>query len=134
MSDWNLDEELGEGRLDAMLTEFYDELFADVIVGFLFLPHDKAELIASQGRWLRGHLGDRAGSWTGGSIRTVHQHLPILPGQFDRRHYILKQLLERWEVPAHVRDEWLRLDAALRPLVLNVGATRRDRILAGEEE
>ena len=133
MSDWNLDDEVGADRLEAMITEFYDELFDDVIVGFLFQPHDKQELIASQLRWLRAHLGDRAGTWNGGSIRKIHQHVPILAGHFDRRHHILKLLLERWEIADHVRDEWLELDAALRPLVLNLGAMERDRILSSEE-
>ena len=133
MSDWNLDEELG-ADLEPMIREFYDELFDDVIVGFLFQPHDKEELIASQIRWLRAHLGDRAGTWDGGSIRKIHARLPILSGHFDRRHHILKLLLERWDVPDRVREEWLLLDAALRPLVLNLGAIERDRILSDEDD
>lgn len=116
-----------------MISEFYDELFDDVIVGFLFHPHDKADLIASQLRWLRAHLGDRMGTWDGGSIRKIHAHLPILAGHFDRRHHILVGLLDRWDVPEHVHDEWIALDASLRPLVLNVGAIERDRILSESE-
>ena len=125
---WNLDEELGVGQLEPMIREFYDTLFDDVLVGFLFTPHDKESLVASQMRWLRAHLGDRSGSWDGGSIRALHEHLPILAGHFDRRHYVLRQLLQRWDVPAHVQDEWLRLDESLRPLVINLGAAAADAL------
>lgn len=126
---YNLDAAVGPERLEAIVRELYDLLFDDVLVGFLFAPHDKETLIASQQRWLRAHLGDRAGEWHGGSIRALHHHLPILPGHFDRRHFLLKGILERHEVPEHVREEWLSLDLALRPLVLNLGAAERDRIL-----
>ena len=132
MSDWDLDEEVGTARLEAMIRELYDVLFADVLVGFLFEPHDKEMLIASQQRWLRSHLGRRSETWQGRSIRASHEHLPILSGHFDRRHFVLRGLLERWEIPDHVRDEWLQLDQSLRPLVLNLGAERRDQMLEDE--
>lgn len=119
--------------LAVMIREFYDALFDDIIVGFLFQPHDKEALIASQVRWLRAHLGNRSEKWDGGSIRSLHAHLPILAGQFDRRHHLLVELLQRWDVPNAVRDEWLQLDRSLRPLVLNLGAAERDRIL-GEQD
>lgn len=127
---YDLDEQVPE--LEALIREFYDALFVDVLVGFLFQPHDKEALIASQIRWLRAHLGDRKGTWGGGSIRAIHANLPILAGQFDRRHHVLEELLGKWEVPREVRDEWLLLDKSLRPLVLNLGAVSRDRFL--EEE
>ncbi len=127
---YQLDREVPD--LEPMIREFYDELFDDVIVGFLFQPFDKEKLVASQIRWLRAHLGNRSGDWDGGSIREIHQRLPILAGQFDRRHFLLRQVLERWKVPEHVQMEWIRLDQALRPLVLNLGAMQRDRVL--EEE
>lgn len=131
MTDFNLDREVPQ--LEQLVTEFYDALFDDVIIGFLFQPHDKRELVVSQMKWLRAHLGDRAGVWDGASIRAIHQHLPILSGMFDRRHQILVEVLDRWDVPDVVREEWLTLDASLRPLVLNLGAIERDRIL-GESE
>ena len=129
MADWNIDAEVGEGALEAVVTELYDRLFDDIIVGFLFRDSHKPSLIESQQNWVRAHLGDRAQTWDGPSIRTIHKTLPILSGQFDRRHQILREVLEAHEVPEHVRDAWLELDSALRPLVLNLGAEEIDRRL-----
>lgn len=125
-----VDELGGRDRLEAMMREFYDALFDDVLVGFLFQPHDKEQLIASQMDYVYAHLGNRAGTYDGPTIRGAHAKVPILPGHFDRRHKILADLLERWEVPEHVRNDWLRLDQSLRKFVVHLGATERDRLLS----
>lgn len=127
---WNLAEEVGgEETLAALIREFYDLLFEDVLVGFLFQPHDKERLITSQIAYLKAHLGDRSGVYDGPTIRRAHEKVPILPGHFDRRHKVLTDLLERWNVPEHVKAEWLTLDQSLRQFVVNLGATRRGSLL-----
>lgn len=126
---WNLDQELGDD-LEPIVRSFYDKLFVDIMVGFFFQPHDKDHLIESQISWLRSNLGDRSGSYSGPSIRAAHEKLPILVGHFDRRHELLKQTLEEFDIPDQVRDEWLSLDQKLRPLVVKMGASARDEILA----
>lgn len=126
---WDLDEELGEGTLAAICTDLYDQMFDDILIGFLFANSHKPSLIESQQEWLRAHLGRRAQKWSGPSIRTIHRQLPILSGHFDRRHFILRGLLDKYEVPEHVREAWLDLDLSLRTLVLNVGAQQRDALL-----
>lgn len=128
-ADWDVDEELGEGKLEAIVTDLYDQMFDDILIGFLFRDSHKPSLIESQQEWVRAHIGRRAVKWTGPSIRTIHRQLPILVGHFDRRHFILRQLMEKHDVPQHVADAWLGLDAALRTLVLNVGAQQRDALL-----
>ncbi len=131
LPDWNLVDELGgPDAFDRMMTVFYDRLYDDVLIGFFFQPHDKRHLIESQMRYLSAHLGDRAGDYEGPKIRRAHQNLPILPGHFDRRHKILVDLLEEFAVPLHVRKAWLDLDLVLRDFVINLGATRRDTLLA----
>ena len=126
-ADWSLDEALGGAdRLDAILEDLYARLYADVMVGFFFLPHDRQALIAHQRDYLRAHLGRREGRYTGRSLAKAHAHLPILPGHFDRRHRLLVQVLEAHAVPAHVREAWLALDLAARPLVVRLGGAARD--------
>lgn len=134
MESWNLVEEVGGAeRLEAMLRVFYDRLYDDVLVGFLFQPHDKEKLVRSQYDYVTAHLGDRSGTYCGPTIRKSHARVPVLPGHFDRRHKILADLLVEWDVPEHVQREWLALDRSLRKFVVNLGATARDQALTGEE-
>jgi hemoglobin len=132
---WNLVEEVGGmQRLEALMRDFYDRLYDDIIIGFLFQPHDKERLIRSQIDYVTAHLGDRSGTYDGATIRKAHTDVPVLPGQFDRRHLILREVLEEHDVPGYVRKAWLELDASLRDFVLNLGATRRDRIVSDDNE
>ncbi len=128
--NWNLVDEVGgPARMEALMRDFYDRLFDDVLVGFLFQPHDKEHLIRSQIAYVTAHLGDRSGRYDGPTIREAHNDVPVLPGHFDRRHYILREVLEEHGVPEHVRKAWLDLDQSLRKFVVNLGATRRDQML-----
>lgn len=135
MSDWTFIDELGGiERTVKLLRDFYDRLYDDVIVGFLFQPHDKERLVRSQLAYLSAHLGDRSGTYEGLNMRAAHKHVPVLSGQFDRRHQILTDVIHAWDVPQHVRDEWLALDRSLRPLVVNLGAEERDRALVQDKK
>ena len=115
----------GEEQAWALLRDFYDRLFADLFVGFLFAPHDKERLVESQYAWLGANLGRRIAPYRGPSLRKSHAHLPILPGHFDRRHTILRQTLEDHGVPEELREEWLALDRTLRDTILGWGKKAR---------
>ena len=123
MSDeWDFVEELGgEEMAEELMRSFYDRLFADVMVGFLFINSDKEALIRSQIEYVHANIGGRRGSYEGPSIRKAHRSLPILSGHFDRRHQILKDVLEDFEVSEKVRRAWIALDLAMRPMVLKQG-------------
>lgn len=133
-AQWSLLEECGgEARLRALLQDFYDTLYNDVFIGFFFLPHDKQSLIEHQLHYVIHHLGKRPGADTfppyeGRSMREAHQKIPILAGHFDRRHVLLKETLERHDVPEHVREAWLELDQRLRPLILKKGRAAADEL------
>ena len=130
-NDWNLVEACGgEDALLAILTDFYDAIFDDLLIGFFFAGLDKAALVSSQFSYVTAHLGDRSGTYEGRNIRALHAHLPILSGHFDRRHALLKQVLDKHQPPQHVQEAWLTLDESLRDLVINTGAAARDRILS----
>jgi len=132
---WSLVEELGgAGRLTEIVSDFYDRLFDDALVGFLFRGHDKQRLVAMQVEYLRARLGNEEVEYTGEPVRAAHRDLPITVGHFDRRHAILEQVLEDWEMPDWPRDEWLELDAALRDLVVQTGGEARERYTDGSEE
>ncbi|MFB6352412.1 MAG: truncated hemoglobin [Bradymonadaceae bacterium] len=127
---WTLIEEVGgEARLTEIVADFYDRVFDDPLIGFLFQGHDKDRLVAKQVEYLRARLGDEEIEYTGKPIRDAHRELPITVGHFDRRHALLEDVLEDWEMPGWVRDEWLELDAALRDLVVRTGEEARDEYI-----
>ncbi len=124
---WNLLHELGgEEALRALLRDFYDRVYDDVMIGFFFAPHPKQSLIDKQYAYLVSHLGEGRALYHGRTMRQAHMALPILPGHFDRRHTILKQTLARHEVPPHVQQAWLQLEQWLRPFVLRMGKAARE--------
>ena len=128
-ADWDVIDEVG-GRetMEAMMRRFYDRLFDDVIIGFMFVDSDKEALVQSQIDYVYANIGNRGGDYEGPSIRRAHADLPILSGHFDRRHTILEETLREFDVPEHVRDAWLKLDRSMREMVLNQGAMRRDEL------
>lgn len=131
-ADWNLAEEVGgEEELHRIVREFYERLFADLLIGFMFQGHDLNRLVERQVEYLRARLGDGTVEYTGEPIRAAHESLPITVGHFDRRHEILRETLADWDVPDHVRERWVELDASLRDLVVRTGGEARERMLDG---
>jgi len=116
----------GEPVVRAVLRTLYDRLFDDLMVGFLFAGRDKEHLIEHQ-LWFTARFLGGPSRYEGRSIPEAHAALPLLPGHFDRRHHLLKGALEQHRVPAHVAEEWLRVDASLRSAVLKTGEEARER-------
>jgi truncated hemoglobin YjbI len=116
----------GEAALRAVLQTLYDRLFDDVMVGFLFAGKDKEQLITHQ-LWFTARFLGGPNRYEGRSLPEAHAALPLLPGHFDRRHHLLKQALAEHRVPAHVAEEWLRVDASLKTAVLKTGEPARER-------
>ncbi len=124
---WRLPEQVGgEERLRALVSDFYRRLFDDPIIGFLFQDHDPERLVEMQIEYLRARLGDEEVDYTGEPIRHAHRDLPITVGHFDRRHEILRKVLDDWEVDGVAREAWLELDSALRDLVVRTGGEARE--------
>lgn len=110
-----------------VLRALYDELFDDAMVGFLFVGKDKARIVEHQLWFTARFLGGPQDRYEGRPLPEAHAPLPLLPGHFDRRHHVLKQVLERERVPANVIEAWLRVDQNLRASVLKSGADARAR-------
>jgi hemoglobin len=104
----------GPDRIRAILTDFYDRVFADVMIGFHFRHADKARLIEREAELVLRALGADV-PYRGKPLREVHARHPIFGGQFLRRRILLAQALDRHHLPAAVRDAWLAHTDALRP-------------------
>jgi hemoglobin len=118
----------GEEAILRVLDDLYTQLFDDALVGFLFAGHDKARIVREQAVFVRRMLGDRTAVYRGKSIPDAHAELPILPGHFDRRHWLLREVLVAHGIPERAREAWLSLDLALRDVILKVGQVRIEEL------
>ena len=126
MSKSLYDEMGGEPALRRVLRTLYDRLFDDPMIGFLFEGKDKEQLIEHQ-VWFTARFLGGPSRYEGRSLPDAHAALPLLKGHFDRRHFILKEVLEEHHVPKAVKDEWLRVDQSLKTAVIKSGAEARER-------
>jgi hemoglobin len=135
----NLFERIGAERLRAVIADFYDRVFDDVMIGFHFWGKDKARLVDKEWEFAARLLGGDV-PYTGRPIREAHAKLPILGGQFDRRLQILRETLADHGVAEEVRRAWIDHTLKLRPLVTADPTSDCDpelaarRIAAGEAD
>ena len=116
----------GEERILSIIRSLYDQLFTDAMVGFLFEGKDKAHIVEQQLAFTCRFLGGPQ-AYEGLPLPKAHAKLPLLPGHFDRRHFLLAQVLEAQGVPDEVKRVWLQIDSALRPSVLASGEDAREK-------
>ena len=108
---------IGEQELRAVLTDFYDRVFADVMIGFMFAGKDRAHLIEREYELTAKFLGAPGVVYRGAPMRTAHGKHTIFGGQFERRLQILKETLAAHEVDPEVRRVWIEHTLALRPQI-----------------
>ncbi len=114
----------GETKVRAILERLYDALFEDPMVGFLFEGKDKAHIVEQQVAFTCAFLGGPQ-EYEGRALPEAHSRLPLLPGHFDRRHWLLRQALDEQGVAEEAKSAWLRIDQGLRGSVLASGADAR---------
>jgi hemoglobin len=107
---------IGADALRAVLTDFYDRVFSDVMIGFLFAGKNKERLIQKEWEFTAGFLGADV-AYTGRPMREAHARSPILGGHFERRLKILEDTLADHGVDPQVREAWVRHTRSLRPQV-----------------
>jgi hemoglobin len=117
----------GEPAIRRVVSELYERLFDDPMVGFLFQGHDRQRIIDQQTLFTSRMLGADV-VYTGKPLPEAHAASPILPGHFDRRHHLLRQILEASDLDPSAQAAWLRLDAALRPVLLKQGQVRIEEL------
>lgn len=117
----------GRDAIRAVLRDFYDHVFDDFMIGFLFKGADKERLIAKETELTLHALGDDV-AYTGRAMRQAHAAHPIMGGHFMRRRKLLADAIARAGLPSAVRDAWLAHTDALRP---DVTRDRTDECEAG---
>ncbi len=103
--------------IESIVTEFYDLVFADVMIGFLFANANKSHLIKHQTDFTLRLLGVDA-KYSGRPLKEVHFPLNLKKGQFNRRQVILREVLSASALPKAIQEEWLKKEDLLRPMIL----------------
>lgn len=106
-------DQIGGDALRRVIEDFYERVFGDVMIGFLFVGKDKQRLIDKEWELAARMLGG-AVEYTGRGMREAHAKVPILGGHFDRRTQILRETLADHGVAPAVRDGWLEHVASMR--------------------
>lgn len=119
---------LSAAEIEAALDDLYTQMFDDPMVGFFFVGKDKGKIVREQVPLVRRMLGEASVAYEGKPIPEAHASLPILPGHFDRRHLLLREVLERRGVAVDARERWLEIDRGFRDAVLKLGAHRIDEL------
>jgi hemoglobin len=109
----SLFDRIGGERLRAVIEDFYDRVFADVMIGFLFVGKDRARLVEKEWEMAARMLGADV-RYSGKPMREAHARVPILGGHFDRRVQILRNVLADHGVDQEVVDTWIGHTLALR--------------------
>lgn len=104
----------GVEGLRGVVRAFYDALFDDVMIGFMFWGLDKEHLIEREVELTARFLGSREVSYQGRPLREAHARHQITGGQFHRRLQLLREAMEARGVAEPVREAWVRHTLALR--------------------
>jgi truncated hemoglobin YjbI len=126
-SEGALAERISEEEVRACLYALYTRMQGDRMVGFFFEGRDVGSIVAGQVRLVRALLGAPE-RYEGTPLPQAHAALPLLPGHFDRRHTLLREVLEERGVDEKVKAAWLEADAAWRKAILAAGEGARAEV------
>jgi hemoglobin len=107
-------DKIGGDALRAVITDFYDRIFKDVMIGFMFQGKDKQHLIAREWELVAALLGAPGVTYTGRPMRPAHAQHTIFGGHFERRLQILRETLRDHAVDPAVQQAWIDHTQALR--------------------
>lgn len=119
MPEPSLYQRIGDDALRAVVVDFYDRVFADVMIGYMFVGKDRQRLIDKEVELTAMFLGG-GGTYTGKSMRDAHSALQVFGGQFDRRLQILRNVLRDQAVDPEVAAAWIDHQQAMRDQITSV--------------
>jgi len=106
----------GEPKLRAIVDDFVDRCFDDVMIGFLFARADRRRIKVFEYQHAANHLGAPM-EYRGRALDDAHRAHRIFGGQFDRRRQILMETLRDHQAPQSIIDAWVSHQDALRALI-----------------
>jgi truncated hemoglobin YjbI len=113
----SLFEQLGaEPKLRAIVDDFVDRCFDDMMIGFLFTRAERTRIKRFEYEHAAKHLGAPV-EYGGRALDEAHRAHRIFGGQFDRRRQILIETLHDHDTPQEVLDAWIAHQDSLRALI-----------------
>jgi len=106
----------GEPELRAIVDDFIDRCFDDVMIGFLFARAERQRIKRFEYEHAAKNLG-AAIEYGGRPLDEAHRPHRIFGGQFDRRRQILLETLRDHGAPDEVVEAWLAHQDSLRSMI-----------------
>jgi hemoglobin len=125
-------DKIGSETLRAVIADFYDRVFRDVMIGFMFQGKDKQLLIQREWELAAALLGAPGVTYTGRPMRVAHAQHTIFGGHFERRLQILRETMRDHAVDPDVQAAWIEHTQKLRSQITrDVGSECKDTSSAG---
>jgi truncated hemoglobin YjbI len=106
----------GEPKLRAIVDDFVDRCFDDVMIGFLFARAERNRIKRFEYQHAAKNLGADV-EYGGRALDQAHRPHRIFGGQFDRRRQILLETLRDHDAPEEVVAAWVAHQDSLRSLI-----------------
>ena len=103
----------GEPTLRAIIDDFVDRIFDDIMIGFFFRNAYRRRIKEFEFQHAAEHLGGPF-SYAGRPLKQAHAAHRIMGGQFARRKEVLRQTLVAHGVAPEIIDAWLAHTESLR--------------------
>jgi hemoglobin len=100
----------------AIMDEFVNRIFADMMIGFHFRDASREDVARFEIQFACGFLGGPE-IYEGRSMDATHARHPITGGQFMRRLRILRDVLEERKISEDIIARWVAHNEALRPMI-----------------
>jgi len=108
----------GEPKLRAIVDDFVDRCFDDMMIGFLFARAERDRIKRFEYQHAAKQLGAPI-EYSGQALGEAHRPHRIFGGQFDRRRQILIETLRDHDAPDDVVHAWISHQDSLRSLITN---------------
>jgi hemoglobin len=106
----------GEQGLRAIVDDFVDRVFDDVMIGFFFRNIERRRIKELEFQHAAEHLGAEL-RYRSRPLQEAHAPHRIMGGQFARRTELLRQTLVDHGVPQDIQSAWLAHTESLRALI-----------------
>jgi len=106
----------GEPKLSAIVDDFVDRCFDDLMIGFMFKRASRDRIKRFEYQHAAEHLGGPV-RYGGRPLGEAHGPHRIFGGQFARRRQILIETLRDHDVADDIIDAWIAHQDTLRALI-----------------
>ena len=109
------------GGLDGLrhiLTDFYQRVFKDLMIGYLFEGQSMTRLIDREVEWTARTVYGLDITYRGKGLRQAHGKHPIRRGHFHRRNQILRETLNAHGISDDVKNIWMNHSESLIHVIL----------------